>query len=203
MCRAGRAALPALPYKGLMIPLITHTPRLLLLAASRALLTAELHKPQYFPVLLGAALPADWPPGEYDQAAQEYFLEQLTEGGRTAAGWYGWYALRKADADTPRTLIGSGGFLGPPDAVGTAEMGFSVAADWRGQGLATELVAGLVQQAANTGMVRRLVANTGADNVAAQHVLRRNDFELVGPAAEGRLRFERAVEPVIEAPLGL
>ena len=40
-----------------MIPLITHTPRLLLLAASRALLTAELHKPRYFPVLLGAAKP--------------------------------------------------------------------------------------------------------------------------------------------------
>ena len=93
-----------------MIPLITHTPRLLLLAASRALLTAELHKPQYFPTLLGAALPADWPPGEYDQEAMRYFLEQLTAGGRTAAGWYTWYALRKATDETPRTLIGAGGF---------------------------------------------------------------------------------------------
>ena len=60
-----------------MIPLITHTPRLLLLAASRALLTAELHKPQYFPVLLGAALPAGWPTADHDRAAQEHFLAQL------------------------------------------------------------------------------------------------------------------------------
>jgi RimJ/RimL family protein N-acetyltransferase len=178
-----------------MIPLITQTPRLTILAASRALLTAELHKPQYFPVLLGAAMPADWPLGEYDREALTYFLEQLTEGGRTAAGWYNWYALRKADDDTPRTLIGAGGFLGPPDVTGTTELSFSIAAEWCGQGLATELVAGLVQQAAATGMVRWLVAHTEVDNLAAQQVLRHNGFEHIGPAVDGRLRFERAVEP--------
>ena len=178
-----------------MIPLITHTPRLLLLAASRALLTAELHKPQYFPILLGAALPTDWPPGEYDRAAMEYILEQLTAGGRTAAGWHGWYALRKADDTAPRTLVGAGGFMGPPDAAGTAEISYSIAADWRGQGLATELVAGLVQQAATTGLVRRLIAHTNADNPASQRVLLRNDFEAAGTVPDGRLRFERAVEP--------
>ncbi len=182
-----------------MIPLIAHTPRLLLLAASRALLTAELHKPQYFPVLLGAALPADWPPGAYDRAASQYFLEQLTAGGRTAAGWYGWYALRKAEGDTPRTLVGCGGFVGPPDAAGRAEIGFAIAADWRGQGLGRELVAGLVQHAAATGMVRELVASTGPENRAAQQVLLGNGFGQAGPAVEGRLPFERAVEPAIEA----
>ena len=178
-----------------MIPLITHTPRLLILAASRALLTAELHKPQYFPVLLGAALPTDWPPGEYDREAMTYFLEQLTAGGRDAAGWYGWYALRKADDTAPRTLVGAGGFMGPPDAAGVAEIGYSIAADWRGQGLGTELVAGLIQQAANTGLVRRLLAHTAADNGPSQQVLLRNAFEAAGADAEGRLRFERAIEP--------
>ena len=192
-----------LPYTRFMIPLITHTSRLTILAASRALLTAELHKPQYFPVLLGAALPTDWPPGEYDQAAMRYCLEQLTAGGRTAAGWYNWYALRKATDDAPRTLVGTGGFMGPPDAVGTAEIGYSIAADWRGQGLATELVAGLVQQAAATGTVRRLVAHTRPDNPASRQVLLRNGFEAVGPAEDGRLRFERAVEPAPDPAPGL
>ena len=185
-----------------MIPLIAHTPRLLLLAASRALLTAELHKPQYFPMLLGAALPADWPPGEYDRDAMEYFLAQLTAGGRAAAGWYGWYALRKAEGEVPRTLVGAGGFMGPPDAAGTAEIGYSIAADWRGQGLATELVGGLVQQAAATGLVRELVAHTDAGNVASQQVLRRNGFAPAGLAADGRLRFGRAVEPAPDAAVG-
>ncbi|MGI4819663.1 MAG: GNAT family N-acetyltransferase [Janthinobacterium lividum] len=186
-----------------MIPLITHTPRLTILAASRALLTAELHKPQYFPTLLGAVMPADWPPGEYDHAAMHYFLEQLTAGGRTAAGWYGWYALRKAEGDTPRTLVGSGGFMGPPDAEGTAEIGYSIATEWRGQGLATELVAGLVQQAAATGMVRRLLAHARADNPASQQVLLRNGFQLTGPSPDSHLRFERVVVPAGDAVLGL
>ena len=184
-----------------MIPLITHTPRLTLVAASRALLTAELHKPQYFPVLLGAALPADWPPGEYDRDAQEYFLEKLTAGGRTAAGWYNWYALRKAEGDVPRTLIGSGGFTGPPDAAGCAEIGYSIAQDWREQGLATELVAGLVQQAAATGLVRRLVAHALPENLPSQKVLLANGFASTGTDVNGQLRFERAVEPAPDPAL--
>ena len=178
-----------------MIPLITQTLRLQILAASRALLTAELHKPQYFPMLLGAAMPAHWPPGEYDREAMQFFLEQLTAGGRTAAGWYGWYALLKATDDTPRTLVGTGGFMGPPDGAGTVELGYSIADDWRGRGLAKELVAGLAQQAADTGMVRRLLAHTDPENLASQRVLLANGFALAGPAADGRLRLERAVVP--------
>lgn len=185
-----------------MIPLIAQTPRLTILAASRALLTAELHKPQYFPLLLGAALPAAWPIGGPGQAVLENVLDQLTAGGRAAAGWYGWYALRKAEGDAPRTLVGAGGFAGPPDAAGTAEIDFSIAAEWRGQGLATELVGGLVQQAAATGQVRRLVAHPSPDNPAAQQVLRRNGFEPVETAGEGPLRFERAVEPAATPALG-
>jgi len=179
-----------------MIPLIHHTSRLMLLAASRALLTAELHKPRYFPILLGAELPAAWPPGGYTEATMHHFLEQLTAGGRTAAGWYGWYAIRKATPGTPKTLVGAGGFMGPPDAAGTAEISYSVLAEWQGQGLATELVSGLIEQAANTGMVRRLVAHTRPDNLASQRVVLANGFQPFGTDAEGRLRFERMVEPV-------
>jgi ribosomal-protein-alanine N-acetyltransferase len=184
-----------------MIPLITQTPRLTILAASRALLTAELHKPQYFSALLGAVLPPDWPPSDYDRDTMQYFLDQLTAGGRTAAGWYSWYALRKAEDEVPRTLVGAGGFMGPPTADGTAEISYSVATGWRGQGLGTELVGGLVQQAAATGMVYRLVAHARADNPASQQVLLHNGFVLVGPGPDGYLRFERAVEPAADPRL--
>ena len=178
-----------------MIPLITQTPRLQILAASRALLTAELQKPQYFPVLLGAALPADWSSAQVARPALEQSLENLTAGGRDAAGWHGWYALRKADDAAPRTLVGAASFRGRPDATGTAEITFAIAADWRGQGLGTELVAGLIQQAADTGLVRRLVAHAAADNPAAQQVLLRNGFAQTGLVGAGPPRFERAVAP--------
>lgn len=179
-----------------MIPLITHTPRLTLLAASRALLTAELHKPRYFGTLLGAEMPLTWPPPGYDRTAMQTMLEALTDGGRDAAGWYGWYALRKAHDEVPRTLVGLGGFLGPPDATGEAEIRYWVAADWRTLGLGTELVAGLIQQAEATGLVRRLVARVPADNEAAGRVLLGNGFVPEGADAEGLLRFGRDVAGV-------
>jgi len=174
-----------------MIPLIVQTPRLIILAASRALITAELHKPQYFPVLLGAAMPANWPSAAHDKLAMEYTLEKLTTGGRAAAGWYGWYALRKADDTIPRTLIGSGGFMGPPDTTGTVEISYFVSDEWRGQGLGTELVAGLVQQTIATGMVSQLVAHTQLEHTASQRVLLANGFASVGTDINSQLRFER------------
>ena len=183
-----------------MIPLIAFTPRLTLLAASRALLIAELDKPHYFPMLLGAALPAHWPPGEYDEEAMRYFLQQLTAGGRDAAGWYAWYAiLRAGDEVATNTLIGTGGFHGPPSPDGTAEIGFSIAQDWQGRGLGRELVAGLVAHASQTGMVHQLVARTTTDNKGSQRILLQNGFEANDLDIEGYLHFGRAIEPAAPA----
>ena len=178
-----------------MIPLITYTPRLTLVAASRALLIAELSKPQYFPVLLGAQLPAHWPPPEYDAEVQQHSLEQLTAGGREAAGWYGWYALLRAGAETPtNTLIGSAGFHGPP-VDETAEIGFAVATDWQGRGLGAELVAGLVRHAADTEMVRYLTARIVPANTPARRTLEANGFRQISeaPDTDGRHLFGRNV----------
>ncbi|WP_410505097.1 GNAT family N-acetyltransferase [Hymenobacter sp. BRD67] len=105
--------------------------------------------------------------------------------------------MRKAEGDTPRTLVGTGGFMGPPDAAGVVELGYSIAADWRGRGLGSELVAGLVQQAAATGMVHQLVAHTPPENITSQKVLLRNGFTSVGTDVNSRLRFERTVEPAV------
>ena len=186
-----------------MIPLITQTPRLTLLATSRALLTAELQKPQYFPILLGAALPPGWPPAQPARAAAlTRTLGVLTAGGRDAAGWYDWYALRKPDDAAPRTLIGTAAFLGPPDAAGRAEITAYLVPEWRGQGLGTELVAGLLQQAAATGQVRQLVAHVPPEDLVPQRTLLANGFVSTGTDVGGRLRFERAVEPAAALPVG-
>lgn len=178
-----------------MIPLITYTPRLTLIAASRALLIAETAKPQYFPVLLGAQLPQNWPPPEYDAEVQQHFLEQLTAGGREAAGWYGWYALLRAGSEVAtNTLIGTSGFHGPP-VDETAEIGFAVATDWQGKGLGTEVVAGLVRHAADTNMVRYLTARIDPANAPARRVLETNGFQQISeaPDTEGQHLFGRNV----------
>jgi ribosomal-protein-alanine N-acetyltransferase len=91
--------------------------------------------------------------------------------------------------------------MGPPTTDGVAEISYSIAVDWREQGLGTELVSGLVQQAAATGMVYRLIAHARADNPASQQALLHNDFILVGPGPDGYMRFERAIEPAADPRL--
>jgi [ribosomal protein S5]-alanine N-acetyltransferase len=88
------------------------------------------------------------------------------------------------DADTPLLavlddtdeVVGEGGWKGGPGPDGVAEIGYGLAAPYRGQGLGTELVGLLttwVLQAA-----RQVVAEVLADNVASRRALERNGYVL-------------------------
>ncbi|HEY0780953.1 MAG TPA: GNAT family N-acetyltransferase [Thermoanaerobaculia bacterium] len=174
------------------------TPRLTLIAATPDLLRAELTAPPRIGEALGASVPADWPPGEYDRDAIAFFLERMSAGGADAAGWYGWYVLLRADEGMP-ALAGSAGYFGPP-ADGTAEIGYSLSTAWRGRGIATEAVRALVERLTRLDDVRRVVARTRPDNPASIAVLERNGFRL-GASADPELRlYERLLVDLEPAP---
>ncbi len=164
------------------------TPRLTLFAATVEFLKMEIESPSLLGAALFADVPADWPPGEYDADAMEYFLEQLETRGAEAAGWLGWYAVAHATESRPATLVGSGGFMGPPDGEGMVEIGYSVSEHWRGQGFATEMVSAFVDRARDAG-VRRVTARTTASNPPSIAVLERNGFHQTHPT-ETHLVFE-------------
>lgn len=151
------------------------TSRLMLVPTTHALLTLEMADISAFANLLEVHIPEDWPPGEYDGDAMQFFLEKLTEGGPEVVGWYGWYVIRQATQDEPATLIGGGGYLGPPDQAGTVEVGYSISERWRGQGFAQELVTALVDNALKKGATR-IIAHTRADNPASAGVLQKCGF---------------------------
>lgn len=167
------------------------TAHLSLVPASAAHVRAELAGEGAFESLLGAAVPMSWPPGEYDLSAQEYFLERLTASGDEGVGWYGWYAVRVADAEAPATVVACGGYVGPPTPEGTVELGYSVCPEWRGRGYATELTRALAMHAAGRPGVARVVAHTTAANPASIAVLHRSGFVPAGPGEyPDTLRFE-------------
>lgn len=128
-----------------------------------------------FAKALGVRIPEDWPPGEYDRDAMEFFIEKLTQGGAEAEGWYGWYAIRRAMDEEPATLIGGCGYMGPPDGAGTVEVGYSISERWRGQGLAQEAVAALAEQALRNG-ARKVIAHARRDNPGSIAVLLKCGF---------------------------
>ena len=161
---------------------IIRTERLALFPASVALLDAELESPEKFAQLLDASVPAGWPPGEYDRPAIEYFRECLV-ANPDAAGWYGWYAVLQPSQGGNATVIGAGGYFGPP-VDGVVEIGYSILTDFQRCGYATELVRGLMARAFSFPAVKRIIAHTHVGNYASIKVLERCGFICDGPGEE-------------------
>ena len=168
------------------------TERLLLVASTLDHLRAELASPAKLASLLNVEVPSDWPPGEYDRSAQEFFLKRLESEGTEVVGWYNWYVIRRGSSGGIGTLIGCGGFFGPPNPSGVVEIGFSVIPAWRSQGFAREVVAALIEHASRDPRTRLIIAHTTAANVASCSVLERSGFRCVGPGLEpDQVRHER------------
>ncbi|MBI5266505.1 MAG: GNAT family N-acetyltransferase [candidate division Zixibacteria bacterium] len=169
--------------------LFTH--RLELVAATLDHICAELESTQHLATMLDAQIDPEWPPGEYDRQAQEFFRDRMRAGGEAVAGWYVWYVILRGGVEQGSVLVGTTGFLGPPNDRGEVEIGYSILPAWEGKGYATELVQALVGHAFQDLRVRKVIAHTTADNPASQRVLEKAKFRRVGEGADpGQLRFE-------------
>jgi RimJ/RimL family protein N-acetyltransferase len=168
-----------------------HTKRLTLIATTIAHLRTELDTPEQLGAVLGAVVSPDWPTGEYDRGAMEFFRARLEEGGAAVVGWYGWYALRHADAEGPCALVGSAGYFGPPSPEGTVEIGYSVLPEWQRRGYAVEIVEALAANAFAHAAVHRVIARATESNVASIGVLTRAGFVPAGTSEDAKLRFVR------------
>jgi RimJ/RimL family protein N-acetyltransferase len=77
------------------------------------------------------------------------------------------------------TLVGFGGFKGPPSPDGVVEIGYAIAPAFRGQGLATDAVTQMVQRAFSDLAVRAVDAHTlGHDNPSTR-VLQKAGFRKI------------------------
>lgn len=167
------------------------SPRLDLRVATLDLLRAELESREAFARAVGLAVPEDWPPGEYDEAAIRWVVARLEEPGARPEWWFH-YLVRRASATEEAALVGCAGYKGPPDASGTVEIGYSVLPAERRRGYASEAAQALVDRAFSHPGVRRVVAQTLPDLVPSIGVLAKCGFRLVGPGAEeGAILFER------------
>lgn len=95
---------------------------------------------------------------------------QLEAAGRPAS----WLIVDEGE------VVGLCGFKGPPDAAGSAEIGYGIAETRRRNGHATEAVRLLCHEVGRVGGVRALRAETAIDNPSSQRVLEHNGFVQVG-----------------------
>lgn len=173
------------------------TERLELVPATAECVRAALDGPRALEAALGAAVPATWPPEYLDAPALEFTLARLAEGPEHA-GWWMYFVLLSAAAAAAagsRSLIGSGGYVGPPGADGTVEVGYGIVSDQRRRGYATEATRGLLGHAFAQPAVRRVIAHTLPELEPSIGVLHKCGFRLTGAGPEpGVIRFELARE---------
>ena len=81
--------------------------------------------------------------------------------------------------DAPRVLVGWGGFKGHPTD-GSVEIGYAVAPEWQGRGLATCAVLAMLREAYAAPEVKAVIAHTLPQRDASVRVL-----EKAGFAADG------------------
>ena len=156
------------------------TDRLRLVAGTEALAAAEIEDKAEFARLLGALVPETWPPDNLGDVL-DYFYSLYKEHPEWE-GWLTWYAVR-IDSGHP-ILCGGVGFKGPPDKRGMVEIGYSVLPEFQGQGLATEMVDGIVQWAKQQPEVKHIEGETNVDNKASISVLEKNSFISAGAGLE-------------------
>ena len=168
-----------------------HTTRLELISSSASHLKIELATPDLLSEKLNAIVSPAWPSGEYDRDAMEFFLNCFESGGEAMQGWYGWYAINTDKTAGKRSLVGSGGYFGPPDNKGIVEIGYSILPEWQRRGYASEIVKCLVEHALTFKNVSGIIAHTSPKNKASIGVLSACEFYEVGIDGESdNLRFE-------------
>ncbi|MBK8085476.1 MAG: GNAT family N-acetyltransferase [Devosia sp.] len=164
-----------------------------LVTFSVALLDAEANSTGELCALLDVAEPADWPPPLNDAGVRDWFRGQLRADPERAR-WLGSYIVSVVDGI--ETLVGTGGYKGPPDASGTVEIGYSVVPAYQRRGIGTAAVDELVRRAVAHPGVRGVVAETPTRFEASRGLLEKCGFRMVGrrtDTEEGELvRYEIA-----------
>ncbi len=148
------------------------TERLNLIHADVTLWEAVLMGNKTLSMALGVNVPKRW---TENADAFPTFLKWVKEDPDLEM-WGGKLIIHRAD----NLLIGSCGFKGKPSEDGQVEIGYEIKETYRGQGLATEAAAALLDFAQQNATIKAINAHTISPNNASTRVLQKLQFALMG-----------------------
>ena len=108
-------------------------------------------------------------------SASPDFMARLESADEPDPWQFGFAVIHKMD----NILIGMGGFLGPPDSDGVAEIAYGIAPRYQGKGHATEVATALINFASHDPRVQTIRAHTLAETNASTRVLEKCGFKKV------------------------
>ena len=150
------------------------SPRLKLVDGNLELLTAAVAGGGALEALLGVSVADDW-------AGFPEALPVLLASYAESPHGQAWGSLFFVDP-LVRTLVGFGGFKGPPSSDAVVEIGYAIAPAFQGQGLATDAVAQMVRRAFEDTSVRAVDAHTLGHANPSTRVLEKSGFQKIGEA---------------------
>ena len=153
-------------------PLIKTRDNLSIIATSLALLDAEERGAGALAALLGVMPPDAWPP-EFNGPKTRAWMRDMLRSNPGEPGYGSWYIVANG------RLIGICGYKGPPNDLGTVEIGYSVMPSYQRQGSATAAVALLIARAFRDLRVAAVEAETLPSLLASRAVLVRSGFILI------------------------
>jgi [ribosomal protein S5]-alanine N-acetyltransferase len=136
--------------------------------------------------IIRATLPAEWP------LADLLDVLPLQAAASPETERFGIWLMIERDSVT---IVGDIGFIGPPDASGSVELGFSVLPNRRHCEYATEAARAIVDWALSQPGVEVVVASCESDNTPSIRTLESAGFRRTGEAGgQIRWRCDRLVE---------
>jgi RimJ/RimL family protein N-acetyltransferase len=145
--------------------------RLRLVDGTLALLSAALEGRSALEGSLGASVAEGWEGFPEALPVLRAAYEGEPDGHR-------WGSLFFIELEVP-TLVGFGGFKGSPSPEGVVEIGYAIAPEFRGQGLATDAVVQMVQRAFADVAVRAVDAHTLGHDSPSTRVLQKAGFRKI------------------------
>jgi aromatic-L-amino-acid/L-tryptophan decarboxylase len=124
-------------------------------------------------------------------SASKDFFARLETAKQSDPWQFGFAVVHKID----NVLMGNGGFPGPPDRDGGAEIAYGIAPAYQGKGYATEVANALVDFVSGDARVRIIRAHTLPETNASTRVLQKCGFQRAGKSIdEGQTvwRWERS-----------
>ena len=160
--------------------LVLHTPRLEIVAATLALIEAELAGPQQLATALRAEF-SGWPPPGNDESTLNWSVSKLREHP-DCAGFYVWYVILTEHSQ--RRLIGMVAFKGAPDERGMIETGYSIVEEFQRRGIGTEATRAIIAWAFQDARVQEVTAETFPELRASIRVMERCGMTFYGEGSE-------------------
>ena len=147
--------------------------RVSLINCDEKLLKAIIRGDEHLSKEYSITVPNQW--SEFGKEIFEYSLKSIKNNPSNAK----WFSYLPIETKT-RTLIGSCGYKGKPNAEGMVEIGYEVAKDFRNKGYATEIAKLLIKMAFEDSNVKMIQAHTLTEKNASVKVLEKCEFQFIG-----------------------